>query len=730
MDLPKKGKYRHFKGGEYELMYVARHSESDEPVVVYRALYPCPDTPGGEGIWVRPLSMWGDVVERDGKRMKRFTYVDAAEETGFFDATVPPEAPADFYETDWDIPAPWEEVPPVRGKNTVTMVGRNEDKHSVLKRVFGYDAFRPGQEEIIDAILSGRDTLGVMPTGAGKSICYQVPALALSGCALVISPLISLMKDQVGQLVQSGVPAAFLNSSLTEKQMSLALEKAAKGQYKIIYIAPERLNTPRFLNLMRRIEVSMVAVDEAHCISQWGQDFRPSYLEIPDFLNALPKRPRLCAFTATATQRVRDDIVRLLGLQDPFERVTGFDRPNLYFKVLRPERKKETLLRLMDKYRGQSGIVYCATRKDVEATCELLLDLGISATRYHAGLSDGERRLNQEDFTYDRRQVMVATNAFGMGIDKSDVRFVIHYNMPGDLESYYQEAGRAGRDGDKAECILMYGKADEMTQRFFIDKMGEESELTPAQVREVRASARARLEKIINYCRTSDCLRATILAYFGEPAAEKCDFCGNCVEAAPRADVTDVARAVLECVRSLNGRYGAAMIGNVLRGSGDKRVREQGLDENLHYGRLKMLDKKVLDDLIAQLLDQGYLTTRGGQYPTLALGSMAQNALEGGEVVYARMQAQAAVKPRTGDADVPPEDRELYERLREVRRKLAAARSVPAYVIFNDSALRAICARRPTTPDEFLEVQGVGIAKMRAYGQDFIRAICRYQEGK
>ena len=745
MQYPKKGRYRHFKGGEYELLWIARHSETDEPMVVYRALYACGDTPNGDRIWVRPLSMWTEEVERDGQHLPRFAYV------GDEAAPVPTPGPAySIFSADdaelWGAPAaPLPEPMPMPEPEPVPMPVRRAaslaqaafaDKRTALKQVYGYDSFRPGQEELIDAILSGREVLGVMPTGAGKSICYQIPALTLPGCAIVISPLISLMKDQVGQLVQAGVSAAYLNSSLTERQLSLAMDKAAAGAYRIIYVAPERLNTPRFLRLCQGLDISLVAVDEAHCISQWGQDFRPSYLEIPNFLAALGRRPRVCAFTATATQRVREDIVRLLALQSPFERVTGFDRPNLYFKVLRPQQKKVSLLGLLEKRRGQSGIVYCATRKDVENICALLNANGISATRYHAGLEDAERQANQEDFTYDRKSVMVATNAFGMGIDKADVRFVIHYSMPGDLESYYQEAGRAGRDGDRADCLLLYSKQDEMTQRFFIDRIGEESDMDAAQIEAVKEAARARLDRMIAYCRTTACLRATILEYFGEAAPEDCGFCGNCVEATPISDVTRYAVAVLECVQSLNGRYGQALIARLLIGSKDKRLEELHLLQHPLYGSLRELGRAAVNDLIGQLLEGGYLLQRGDKYPVLALGAKAQGALHGGEVVYAHLRVAAQEegkqpsRPAAGAENLSAGDQALYEELRAVRTRLAASRSVPAYVIFNDAALRGMCQRRPHTSDELLEVSGVGLAKMRAYGADFLRAIRRFEQSK
>ena len=484
MRSPDAGKYIRNDGEEFEVLGTAKDVSTGRRCVVYR---------DGRGeMLVCPLAAW--------KGYSPLAGVDAAE---CIPAPEPPPAPVPMPETE-------------------------RDKYAVLKEYFGYDSFRDGQETLIDSIISGRDTVGVMPTGAGKSLCYQVPALMLPGCALVISPLISLMKDQVAALKQAGVPAAYINSSLTQRQMDLAMDNMAQGKYKIIYVTPERLETQRFINLTRRMPISLIAVDEAHCISQWGQDFRPSYLAIPDYIDRLPARPRVCAFTATATMRVRSDILKIMRLREPFLCVTGFDRPNLYYRVLQPASKKAELMALMNEYRGRSGIIYCATRKDVEAVHDMLLSGGFPAVRYHAGLSDEERRDNQEAFRTDVSPVMVATNAFGMGIDKADVRYVIHYSMPGDLESYYQEAGRAGRDGDGAECTLLYGKQDYFTQKFFIEHMGEEAELSPEQLREVQNNARRRLSSMMDYCETSSCLRAYILNYFGEDSTARCGACGSC----------------------------------------------------------------------------------------------------------------------------------------------------------------------------------------------------------
>ena len=718
MNLPRKGRYRHFKGREYELLAIARHSETDEPMVIYRALYPCPDTPNGEGIWARPLSSWNSPAQIDGREVPRFAPVEPSRPPL-------PEPPPEEEMPSWE-PMP-EELPAPLPEAESIAKAPFEAPEAVLKRVFGYESFREGQRPVIDAILSGRDVLAVMPTGSGKSICYQVPSLALPGCALVISPLISLMKDQVAALKQAGVPAAFINSSLTERQMDAALNNIAAGRYKLVYVAPERLLTPRFLALCRDLSISLVAVDEAHCISQWGQDFRPSYLDIPEFIAALPQRPPLCAFTATATLRVRADIARLLGLRNPYTLVTGFDRPNLRFFVERPRERMETLLRLLKEHEGQSGIIYCATRKAVEQVCQSLRARGISATRYHAGLSDAERRENQEAFSYDRALIMVATNAFGMGIDKADVRFVIHYNMPKDLESYYQEAGRAGRDGEMADCVLLFGKSDVVTQRFFIDKMGEEGELDERMLAEAKRAAWERLEQMTAYCQTSKCLRAHILRYFGEEAAEECGACGNCLHPARLEDASRLALPVLRCVRDLNGRVGARLIRSVLLGSKEKRVGEMGLDRSPHYGALHGTPRSLLSDVIDEMLERGYLASSGGKYAVIRLGPRAKQALGGEPVLLRAREEEAESAPKSKAASKNTTNADLFAALRALRLRIAEKRGVPAYMIFSDATLRAMCAMLPETSEQLLAVPGVGEAKLRAYGDDFLRAIARWK---
>ena len=608
------------------------------------------------------------------------------------------------------------------------------DEREVLKRYFGYDAFRPGQGEVVRALLEGRDALCVMPTGAGKSLCYQVPALLLNGVTLVVSPLISLMKDQVAALNQAGVRAAYLNSSLTPRQFALALENARQGLYRVIYVAPERLETPAFQDLCREIAVPLVAVDEAHCVSQWGQDFRPSYLRIRDFVESLPARPALGAFTATATPEVRDDIRDLLGLQDPFCVATGFDRPNLRFAVENvPQREKtNALLRLLREQKGRSGIVYCLARRTVEEVCEALRARGIAATRYHAGLSDAERRQNQDDFLYDRAEVMVATNAFGMGIDKSNVAFVIHYNMPKNLESYYQEAGRAGRDGSNAVCTLLYSGQDVRLNAFLIEKEEENPLLTEEQARAVREGMREGLRRMARYCTTGDCLRGYILRYFGEKAGERCGNCSNCDEENQRTvDAGEDARAAIRCVQELGERYGRTLVQEVLRGSGAARVQALGLQHCASFGALRGRALPAVRALLDALLDREALESSGGEYPVLRLGPRAQEILDGAPVrLRVRDEApQEEASRRRRDAQRAPGgeavDEALLAELKALRNRLAAEAHVPAYVVFSDATLRDMCAKRPATPEEFLEVSGVGEYKLRRYGREFLRVLRR-----
>ena len=602
-----------------------------------------------------------------------------------------------------------------------------EKKYEVLRRYFGYTAFRNGQETIVDALLAGRDALCVMPTGAGKSICYQIPALLLPGITLVISPLISLMQDQVESLTQAGVRAAYLNSTLTPAQYARALRNMAEGAYKIVYVAPERLSTEGFRSVCEKLPISLVAVDEAHCVSQWGQDFRPDYLRIAAFVDALASRPAVGAFTATATKAVRADMASLLALQDPVCVTTGFDRPNLYFGVQTPHSKPLALLELLEARRDRCGIVYCATRKAVEEVEALLRDKGFSATRYHAGLSEAERRRNQEDFVFDRKSVMVATNAFGMGIDKSNVSFVIHYNMPKNIESYYQEAGRAGRDGSPADCILLYSPQDVRTNRFLI----ENSEPNPALDAETQEAVQKReyerLRQMTFYCTTTDCLRAFILRYFGEQTAEYCGNCSSCAAGSAVVDASAPAQQVLSCVARTGQRFGRGMISDILRGSESEKILRAGLEKQSTYGLMRDRKDWEVRRLLDALLVQGVLVQTEGQYPSLRLAPAARGILLGERKFEMRVPV-APEKPKAAQAGEPEPDMELFGLLKKLRGRLAATAGVPAYVVFTDAALRDMCARKPQTEQEFLKVSGVGERKAARYGQVFLEEIRRYLE--
>ena len=600
-------------------------------------------------------------------------------------------------------------------------------KEEALKTYFGYDAFRGGQEPVINALLSGRDALAIMPTGAGKSVCYQIPALLLPGITLVVSPLVSLMRDQVTQLVQMGVPAAFLNSSLTFKQYLLALSRAKEGRYQIIYVAPERLETEGFLDFACHANISLVAVDEAHCISQWGQDFRPSYLNIPAFLEKLSRRPPLGAFTATATPEVREDIERLLGLQDPLRVTTGFDRKNLYFEVREPADKRLELLELVRSRPDQCGIVYCSTRKAVEEVCGLLQEAGVSATRYHAGLEPEERQRNQEDFLYDRARVMVTTNAFGMGIDKSDVRYVIHYNMPKDIESYYQEAGRAGRDGLPSSCILLYSGRDVRTAQFLIEHGESREELDAETAERLRERDMQRLRKMVGYCRTRYCLRQYILQYFGETALDTCNTCWNCLHNFEEVDVSREARAILRCVIETGQHFGVSVIAETLCGAETDKVRKYHMDEEDTYGLLRDLTQKEVRDRIRFLIDEGVLALSPGPYPVVLLGERAEDAVLGG--LYMRTvkeERPAARRPIPEELDGA--QAELFGRLRALRAQLARRQGVPAYAVFSDKTLRELAVVRPRTIDELRSVSGIGDAKARRYGKQFLAELSAFED--
>ena len=602
-----------------------------------------------------------------------------------------------------------------------------EQKYEILNTYFGYTSFRNGQEPLIDAQLEGRDVFGIMPTGGGKSLCYQIPALMLDGVTLVVSPLISLMKDQVMALKDCGIPAAYINSSLTHEQIRLVYRNMTAGHYKIIYIAPERLLTDGFLSAVSHIKISMLTVDEAHCISQWGQDFRPSYLRITEFLATLHYRPIVSAFTATATAEVQKDVVRLLGLQDPFVIVTGFDRPNLRFEVLKPKNKADTLCQLLRERAGKCGIVYCSTRKDVEKVCALLQENGFSATRYHAGLSDEERHVNQNDFVYDRSQIIVATNAFGMGINKSNVSFVIHYNMPQSMEAYYQEAGRAGRDGSPADCILLYSGGDIQTAKFLIQSSSENEMLSEEELLLIQKRDLMRLEKIIAYCRTDSCLRGYILSYFGESHKNTCDNCSNCDSDLVKTDFTTQAQMILSCIqlvyRKIGYYIGATMIVRILHGSAEKRILTLKLNTLSTYGLLSNTPRPHIQAMIEALESQGYIGTNpehGSIFPT----EKSRGILYGDETVSmltrkAAAESKKVLQPVHTDTD-------LLSVLKALRFRLAKASNVPAYIVFSNATLEDMAAKAPQTMSAFLAVNGVGNHKAQQYGKAFLAAINDY----
>lgn len=603
----------------------------------------------------------------------------------------------------------------------------------ILKQYFGYSAFRPGQDALVSHILEGRDTLGIMPTGAGKSICYQVPALAFSGLTLVISPLISLMKDQVGALHESGVAAAYLNSALSAPEMREVIANAREGRYKLLYIAPERLTTPDFLDFACQTEISMVTIDEAHCISQWGQDFRPSYLKILDFLRLLPHRPLVSAFTATATAAVRDDVIRALGLRDPFVLTTGFDRPNLYFSVEQPSSKPQALLRLLAVRTGKSGIVYCATRKTVEDVCDMLRVKGLGATRYHAGLPAEERQRNQDDFLYDRAPVMVATNAFGMGIDKSNVSFVVHYNMPKNMESYYQEAGRAGRDGEAADCILLYSPQDVRTGQFLIERSHEaaDEQVDPETRRALIDRDLERLRQMTFYSTTTECLRRFILQYFGESAAVSCGHCGNCDTTFEEIDATVDAQKILSCIYRLDERrlhFGKAIVSSVLCGGKTEKIEQFGLDTLSTYGIMQDATAARVRQLIDVLLERGYLLSDPERFNALFLTASGNALMRGRDTFVIKLPREKKAAPAKGGKGgaAIAGDEALFDRLRTVRARLAEQAHVPPYVIFSNATLADMAARQPVTEFEFLEVRGVGEAKANRYGEIFLEEIKSY----
>lgn len=605
-----------------------------------------------------------------------------------------------------------------------------------LKALFGYAAFRPGQKEVIDNILSGRDVFAVMPTGAGKSVCYQIPAMLLPGITLVISPLISLMQDQVKALNEAGIPAAFINSSLSENMFYETINRARRGVYKIIYVAPERLVTDSFLELAQDIRISMLTVDEAHCISQWGQDFRPSYMKIVEFVRLLDRRPIISAFTATATENVRDDIVCTLGLVNPYTLVTGFDRENLFFQVEKPKKKEQYILDYIAEHEGDSGIIYCATRKNVDNLYDLLKSRGISAAKYHAGMSAEERKRMQDAFVFDYISIVVATNAFGMGIDKSNVRFVIHYNMPQSMENYYQEAGRAGRDGLDSKCILLFSPQDIVINRFLLERK-EMSDLDETDKQTIRERDSRRLQVMEKYCYTTECLRNYILKYFGENPDKPCGDCGNCLHEFETRDMTDEAKKIINCVYEANGRYGRNIIIDTVSGAKTARLEEIGAAKYKSYGVLASSNKNLLRRLVEQLVLEGYLTV--GDYQVLKMGDISRLKNTDARVLVKitdddklpERTAASNKKTKATDA-LTSAGYELFDRLRKLRLELAREENLPPYIIFSDKTLIDMAAKVPVSKSEMLNVSGVGENKFSKYGESFLSVVekcaCEYPE--
>lgn len=631
------------------------------------------------------------------------------------------------------------------------------DASQVLKQYFGYDSFRKGQSDIIEAILQGQDALAIMPTGAGKSVCYQVPAMLLSGITIVISPLISLMQDQVKSLNEAGINAAYINSTLSEQQMYKALDYAAHGKYKIIYVAPERLETMSFMTFAKKADISMVTIDEAHCISQWGQDFRPSYLKIVDFIDSLPERPVVSAFTATATSEVKTDIECILKLKSPKLVVTGFDRKNLYYSVehLSGKKKDAYIAAYIKEHMDESGIIYCATRKNVDKLYDEFSSLGISVTKYHAGLDNETRKQNQDDFIYDRVQVVIATNAFGMGIDKSNVRYVIHYNMPQSMENYYQEAGRAGRDGGESQCILLFSAQDVIIDKFLLDS--KEFEGVEDEDRSViRERDLHRLHTMEMYCKTTECLRNYILSYFGEKTGEPCGNCGNCNNEYEQIDMTADAKWVINCLAETHGRFGLSIVLGTLLGAKRARLKEVGALNYKSYGKLSNRKEAELRLLIDQMINAGYVIQTDGEYSVLRMGDIsplrdenthvyikkakktyASELLKGGgqtggEAVSGNASAgtagsKPASRTRKKSTDsLTAAGYELFERLRALRLVIAREEGVPPYIIFNDKTLIDMCEKLPVDADTMLSVSGVGQNKLMKYGSRFTEEISTF----
>lgn len=598
----------------------------------------------------------------------------------------------------------------------------------LLKKHFGYENFRQGQEDIISHILNMEDCLGIMPTGAGKSICYQIPAMIFDGVTIVVSPLISLMKDQVDNLNQVGIPATFINSTLSSFDYAQTINNVLNNVYKIIYIAPERLATDSFLNLLKQLNVSMFAIDEAHCVSRWGHDFRPSYTEIANIILNLDTRPVVTAFTATATEIVKEDIIGLLHLQTPFTLTTGFDRPNLYFSVETPINRKQFLSDYVKNNQDKSGIIYCLTRKTVDSIYDDLLEFGIAVSKYHAGMSEKQRTSNQNDFVYDKTCVMVATNAFGMGIDKSNIRYVLHYNMPRDLESYYQEAGRSGRDGDNANCILLFNRSDIVTNKLLIEQ---------GNPNQNHSNEYEKLNDMVDYCNTDKCLRKYLLEYFGEtPDFDECDNCGNCNSEIEVTDITTDSKKILSCIRRMNERFGMGLVTDVLKGSNSAKIRSLGFDSLSTYGLMKDYSKDTIKNIISFLISEGYIISTGDKYPILSLSASASDILFKNKSVFIKKKIEKIStstnhnKTKNTNNNFSIEnlqyDENLFALLKSVRMEIAKNLHVPPFIVCADISLKQMSTFFPLTVESLLKIHGIGAHKVEQYGEVFLNAISNY----